>query len=140
MARVASSAASSKTVGDRVQTLEGIRDTVSGGESAIQISSEVTAQSPEYQVKLLDELFRMPGKFIVNVPPTESLALKSDLQLPWAKLQSILYIRSCLGNIMCNIHVQMDEVLGSLYCWRKENERSVQRDDWRKYRGHHDTS
>ena len=97
MARVASSAASSKTVRDRVQTLESIKDIVSGGDSAVQMSSEVTAQSPEYQEKLLDELFRMPGKFIVNVPPTESLALKSDLQLPWAKL--------CLGNIVYNIHV-----------------------------------
>ena len=59
-ARVPSSAATSKTVRDRVEALEGIRNTVSGCDSAVQLSSEVTAQSTEHREKLLDELFKMP--------------------------------------------------------------------------------
>ena len=66
-----------------------MRETVSGGDSAIQLSREVSALTPEFRKKLVDNLFMMPGKFIIQVPPTESLALKSDLQLPWAKLREM---------------------------------------------------
>lgn len=84
-ARVTSTAASAKTLKNRTLRLGTMRETVSGGDSM----GEVAALTPEYRKQLLDEIFKIPGKFIINVPPTESLALKCDLQLPWAKLREM---------------------------------------------------
>ena len=90
---------------------------VSGGESIIQLSQEVAAQTSEQHDALLDELFKMPGKFIVHIPPAESLALKCDLQLPWAKLREMrrYNIQLCISGINIEyIHVLVHRWLK---CW-----------------------
>ena len=55
----------------------------------VQLSREVTSITSEYRKHLLDEIFKQPGRFLIEIPPTQSLALKSDLQLPWAKLREM---------------------------------------------------
>ena len=87
-ARVTSAVASTRTLRDRTRRLGAMRETVSGGESMVQLSTEVSGLSPECRKKLLDELFST-GKFTIQIPPAESLALKCDLQLPWSKLRQM---------------------------------------------------
>ena len=66
-----------------------MREVLSGRQSMAQLSQEVSSITPEARQRLLDNIFSSPGKFLVQVPPTESLALKSDLQLPWSKLRDM---------------------------------------------------
>lgn len=87
--RVSSVAACSRTLRDRTKTLGRIRESISGRESMAQLSREVSALTSHDRKTLLDKLFKQPGKFVIEVPPAESLALKSDLQLPWTKLREM---------------------------------------------------
>ena len=87
-ARVTSTVASNRTLRDRTQRLSDMREMVSGGSSAAQLSREMAVQTTEECNKLLDELFKRRGKLIIHIP-AESLALKSDLWLPWAKLSEM---------------------------------------------------
>ena len=66
-----------------------MREAISGRESMAQLSREITTITPEHRRQLLDEIFKQPGKFVVEVPPAETLALKADLQLPWSKLREM---------------------------------------------------
>ena len=88
-ARVSSADASVRTLRDRTRALGGMRNLVSRGSSVVQLSQKIAAQTPEHRDALLNDLFKMPGKFIIQIPSAESLALKSDLQLPWAKLREM---------------------------------------------------
>ena len=94
---------------------------VSGGESIIQLSQEVAAQTSEDHDALLDELFKIPGKFIVHIPPAESLALKCDLQLPWAKLREMRRYnkQSCISGIMPMVYKYAPYIHAHrwLKCW-----------------------
>lgn len=87
--RVASGAACSRTLRDRTKTLGKMRESISARDSMAQLSREVTSLTSECRKQLLDEIFKQPGRFLIEVPPAESLALKSDLQLPWTKLREM---------------------------------------------------
>lgn len=132
--RVSSAAACSRTLRDRTKMIGRMRASVSGGESMVQLSREVTSITSEYRKHLLDEIFKQPGRFLIEIPPTESLALKSDLQLPWAKLREMRRYRveQCTLFI-CGVHSlshKMDEVLGSCPIVRAENEICVFTTHW----------
>ena len=87
--RIASSQASRRTVRERVKAVEELRGAVSGVDSALQLSREIEVHTKEDCERLLDELFKQPGKFKVQISPTASLALKSDLQIPWTKMRAM---------------------------------------------------
>ena len=56
----------------------------------VQLSDEVhSAHSRQERQQLIEELSRLPGNSKVVVPTSESLAFKTDLQLPWNKLRVI---------------------------------------------------
>ena len=56
----------------------------------VQLSDEVhTAHSRQERQQLIEELSRLPGNSKVVVSTSESLAFKTDLQLPWNKLRVI---------------------------------------------------
>lgn len=87
--RVASGAACSRTLRGRMKTLRKMRESISARDSMAQLSREVTSLTSEYRKQLLDEIFKLPGRFLIEVPPPESLALKSGLQLSWTKLREM---------------------------------------------------
>ena len=100
--RVSSAAACSKTLWDRTKTLGKMRESLSRRESMAQLSKEVASLATDRRKELLDEIFKQPGTFIIQVPPAESLALKSDLQLPWAKLREM---RRCIWPMTLYIYL-----------------------------------
>ena len=64
-----------------------VREVVSRGDTTLQLSREIRGQTAEEYKRILEELLALPGGFKVQVSPAESLALKSDLQIPWIKLR-----------------------------------------------------
>ena len=87
--RVTSSQASTRTVRERARRIGGMWGVVSGGDSALQPSREAGGQTADDRKKLLDELLKLPGNFKAQVSLYESLALKSDLQIPWTKMRAM---------------------------------------------------
>lgn len=80
--RVKSSDASSKTISQRTKTLNELRSSLSGGDSSVQLSSELCALSREEREAVLSDV-NLP----VTIPPNHALAMKADLALPWAKIR-----------------------------------------------------
>lgn len=82
--RVSSSAASSKTLRNRSHQLEQVRATVSGGSSSSQLQDEIAHLAKEDREALLSE-----AALPIAIPTDHSLAMKSDLQIPWNKMRAI---------------------------------------------------
>ena len=101
--RVPSSQACSKTVRERARRMGDVREVVSGGDVALQLSREIQGQTPDEHQKILDELLSLPGAFKIQVSPSESLALKSDLQIPWTKLR-IMRRLSIICRCIMHVH------------------------------------
>ena len=80
--RVSSSAASSKTLRNRSHQLEQV--TVSGGSSSSQLQDQIAHLAKEDREALLNE-----DALPIAIPTDHSLAVKSDLQIPWNKMQAI---------------------------------------------------
>lgn len=79
-----SSEASFNTISHRTKTLAQLRDTISGGDTSLQLRSELRVLSKEER----EEVLRGVG-LPVRIPPAHALALKADLGLPWAKMREI---------------------------------------------------
>lgn len=60
---------------------------VSGGAEVAQLASEVQITAKHKRQSLLEEMVKFPGNYKVTVSPKESLAMKTDLQIPWNKLR-----------------------------------------------------
>ena len=82
--RVRSSEACRKTISNRSRTLSELRSHISGGDTSLQMRSEIRALSKEEREALLQEA----GLPIV-IPPNHALAMKADLSLPWSKMRVI---------------------------------------------------
>ena len=82
--RVRSSEASFNTISHRTKTLSQLRDTISGGDTSLQLQSELRVLNKEER----EEVLRGVG-LPVRIPPAHALALKADLGLPWAKMREI---------------------------------------------------
>lgn len=85
--RVSTANASNTTVRRRSKELSLHRKRVSGGDEMVQLSSEIQLSSKQERQLLIEEMMKLPGNFSVVVSPQESLAMKTDLQLPWRKLR-----------------------------------------------------
>ena len=85
--RVATASASNTTVRRRSRELVSHRKRVSGGDDMAQLSREVQLTAKEDRQSLIDEMMKLPGNFKVVLSPEESLAMKTDLQIPWRKLR-----------------------------------------------------
>lgn len=82
--RVRSSEASKTTVSRRTKTLAEVRSSISGGDSSVQLQSELRSLSKEEREEVLRE-----ANLPVVIPPDHALAIKADLALPWAKMRVI---------------------------------------------------
>ncbi len=51
-----------------------------------QLASEIRQTGKERQKALLESLFKEEKAIGVTISPAQSLAMKADLQLPWAKI------------------------------------------------------
>lgn len=81
--RVKSSEASQRTISRR-KTLSQLRDSISGGDGATQMQSEIRALTREEREAVLRE-----ANLPIVVSPDKALAIKADLALPWAKMRMI---------------------------------------------------
>lgn len=82
--RVKSSKASSKTLSHRTRTLTQLRTSISGGDTSMQLQSELHALSKEEREAVLQE-----AQLPIQIPPDHALAMKADLALPWAKMRVV---------------------------------------------------
>ena len=82
--RVPSSKACSKTLSRRSSQLSQLREVISGGESTVQLQSELSSLTKAEREEVLEGA-HLP----VVIPADSALALKADLALPWAKLRVI---------------------------------------------------
>lgn len=82
--RVRSSEACSKTVANRTQTLNQLRTSITGGDSSVQLQSELRALTKEEREKVLKS-----AGLPIEIPPDHALAMKASLALPWAKMRVI---------------------------------------------------
>ena len=79
-----SSEASYNTVSQRTKTLTQLRDTISGGDTSLQLRAELRVLSKEEREAVLKG-----AGLPVKIPPAHALAMKADLGLPWAKMREI---------------------------------------------------
>ena len=79
-----SSEASYKTISHRTKTLTQLRNTISGGDSSVQLRSELRVLTKEEREALLQG-----AGLPIKIPPAHALAMKADLGLPWAKMREI---------------------------------------------------
>ena len=86
-AQVPSGEASPITIRKRTQSLANIRHTVTAHDSTPQLAHEVHLS--EQRHLLLDEIKKIEGSLVVQVPVEASLAMKADLNIPWNKLRVI---------------------------------------------------
>lgn len=63
------------------------RKRVSGGADMIQLSHEHQLTGKADRKALKEELMKLYGNFKVEISPEQSLALKTNLQIPWRKLR-----------------------------------------------------
>ena len=82
--RVRSSEASARTLSHRTQTLTNLRTHISGGDTSVQLQSEIKALTKEEREEILKEA-HLP----IEIPPDHALAMKADLALPWAEMRAI---------------------------------------------------
>ena len=82
--------ASQKTLHRRTQQLEMAREVVSCGASVEQMEADVKGLSKELRQLILRE-----AGLPVQIPPSYSLALKANLQLPWNKMCEVKNARTC---------------------------------------------
>ena len=65
--------------------LERVREVVSGGSSTEQLQHELVHQTKEIREAILGE-----ASLPIQIPVDHGLAMKSDLQLSWNKMRTIL--------------------------------------------------
>ena len=85
--RVGSGEASTSTVRRRSWELRSHRKRVSGGDDITQLSKEIESSGRDTRKALIDQLFTDGQAFRVSISAKESLAIKTDLQIPWAKFR-----------------------------------------------------
>lgn len=78
------SEASSKTVTYRNRALANLRNNISGGDSTVQLQSELRSLNKEERERVLKE-----ANLPITIPPEHVLAMKADLALPWARMRDI---------------------------------------------------
>ena len=85
--RVDSGTASKETI--RVQTAEITkhRHLTSGGADIVQLQDEVMVCSSAEREQILSEVHN--GGFKVEVPVSQILGMKADLNIPWTKLREV---------------------------------------------------
>ena len=79
-----SSEASKRTIASRNKTLAELRNSISGGDSLLQLRTELRALSKEEREEVLEG-----ANLPVVIPTDHALAMKADLALPWAKMRVI---------------------------------------------------
>lgn len=84
--RVPTDKASKKTRHRRSMSLLAVREVVSGGSSSSQFMNEAKGASLAERQRLIEELQQGVR---VQIPASESLAMKADLTLPWRKLRIV---------------------------------------------------
>lgn len=67
-------------------SLLAVREVVSGGSSSSQFMNEAKGASLAERQRLIEELQQGVR---VQIPASESLAMKADLTLPWRKLRIV---------------------------------------------------
>ncbi len=82
--RVRSSEACSKTIANRTQTLNQLRTSITGGDTGVQLKSELRALTKEQR----EEVLQSAG-LPIQIPPDHALAMKAGLALPWGKMRVI---------------------------------------------------
>ena len=73
-----------------MKTIGKMGKSISARDSIAHLPREVISLASECAKQLQYEI-EQPGRFLIEVPPAESLALKSDLQFPWTKLREDTY-------------------------------------------------
>ena len=62
---------------------------VAAGDSTTQLAHELHSTERRDREKLLDEIRKVEGDILINVPVQDSVAMKTDLNIPWNKLRMI---------------------------------------------------
>lgn len=88
-AQVPTGRAAPRTVRERSQSLSHARIVVTAGDEAAQMAHEVMVREQVEREKLLGEIKKLDGNFLIRVPQQASLAMKADLNIPWHKLRII---------------------------------------------------
>ena len=84
--RVPSGKARPSTIRERSHCLNNLRQSLSAGDTAKQLTHELRTCNPDERRMALEEL---GGSFRVHIPAEMSLALKADLNIPWSKLRTM---------------------------------------------------
>ena len=82
--RVKSSEASAKTLTHRTRILTDLRSSLSGGDTSVQLQSELRALSKDEREALLQEA-HLP----IEIPPEHALAMKADLAFSWSSMRKV---------------------------------------------------
>ena len=120
--RLPSTKTTRTTIRARTAELSEYRNFVSKGESSTQLQDEIKVTTTEERELLLSELQK--GGFKVDVSTSQSLGMKADLNIPWAKLRVIrrYYYTPTVVCRFINVHnVQVVQNMGSIHCQRAEN-------------------
>lgn len=80
--RVPSSDASIRTVKRRSEGIGRVRSITSGGESVVQLASEIKFLTKEEREGLL-----LDARLPIVIPTDHALSMKADLGIPWNKLR-----------------------------------------------------
>ena len=117
--RVGSEKASQRTKHRRTASMQLVREFISGGSSTTQFVDETRSRSTSERDAILEQL---QGGMKVMIPPSESLAMKADLTLPWSKLRIIRRYIS-IAHYILSLHAHVLHVAGGLrygeYRWRQ---------------------
>ena len=79
---MSSSGASRWTIRERSRKIAVVREVISGGRSAEQLQHELSALTEKERKEIL-----MPIEAPALITAEETLAMKADLVLPWAKMR-----------------------------------------------------
>lgn len=85
--RVDSGAATRETIRVRTAEISKHRHLTSGGANIVQLREEVRTCSSAEREQILSELHS--GGFKVEVPVSQILGMKADLNIPWTKLREV---------------------------------------------------
>lgn len=80
--RVTSGEASARTLKRRTENISKVRSITSGGDSVVQLASEVKTLTKAEREELILEV-----KLPILIPTDQALAMKADLGIPWTKLR-----------------------------------------------------
>ena len=86
-AQVPTGKAASRTIRKRSHSLANVRLALSAGDDTTKLAHELHACRREDRGKLLDEIRKVDGNFLVQVSVEKSVAMKADLNIPWNKLR-----------------------------------------------------